>query len=256
MSKSNVYALTGTILTGTVIFLILLFTIIPVTIKMNDIAEEGIMVSFGEVEEGGGTNPDREAMPISQPVTQTSVPAAPQKQASEELVTQNDNSNAIAEQKKKEKREKEALERQQQEELRIANEKRRGEQAATDKANSTINGLFGNSNTKGSGNSTGDGRQGNPAGSGNSGGNSWSLNGRVGNGELSEPTEIFQEGVVKVSIIVDSKGNVISAKATGGNISDSRTKRLVEAAAYKSKFPPGEGEAKGTINYILRFSNK
>lgn len=254
MSKSNVYALTGTILTGTVIFLILLFTIIPVTIKMNDIAEEGIMVSFGEVEEGGGTNPDREAMPISQPVTQTSVPAAPQKQASEELVTQNDNSNAIAEQKKKEKREKEALERQQQEELRIANEKRRGEQAATDKANSTINGLFGNSNTKGSGNSTGDGRQGNPAGSGNSGGNSWSLNGRSLTGRLSSPSyDNDVEGKITINIRVDEDGNVISASiGSPTNISDAATRNAALSAAKSTRFSGGNGIATGSITYNFK----
>jgi len=249
VKKSEVYGLTGSIIiTG--ILILLLFLIVMPGLKQPE--DEGIMVSFGEVDMGAGNTQTPTTEPV---IKETTPPPAAPKPVKQEVLTQDDNSLAIAEQKKKDKREKEAAERLRIEEQRIANEKKKAQQDAINKANE-MNGLFGNSNSKGSGTTSGDGRQGNPAGSGNSGGNSWSLNGRIGEGKISEPTDIFQEGTVKVSIIVDSNGKVISAKATGGNISDLKTKQLVEAAAYKSKFPPGEGEARGTITYNLRYSNK
>jgi TonB family protein len=212
------------------------------------------MVSFGDAVDGGG--PIQEVQPATKPVETSPPPAASTtKPVKQDLMTQDNNSLAIAEQKKKERETREAAERERKEQARIEAERKRKEQEAIDKANALMGGMGSNTGSTGSGSTSGNTSQGNPLGSGSSGGNSWSLSGRKGTGVVSEPTEIFQEGTVKVEITVDSKGNVISAKATGGNISDQKTRRLVEAAAYKSKFPSGVGEAKGTITYNLRFSN-
>ena len=213
--------------------------------------DEGIMVSFGEVDMGSGkTETPTEEQPTVKPVTP---PPATPKPAKQELMTQDDNSLAIAEQKKKEKKEKEALERQRLEEIRIANEKKKAQQEAIDKANA-MNGLFGNNNSAGSGTTSGDSRQGNPAGSGNSGGNSWSLNGRSLNGTLVSPSyENDVEGKITVNIKVDENGNVISTSiGSPTTISDAATRNAAMSAAKRTRFSTGNGEATGKITYNFK----
>jgi len=249
VKKADLYGIIGSVISCIILFLILWFVVLPAAgPEVKD--DEGIMVSFGNADFGGGYTPT----PASQPEEIIPKASTTPKVVKQDLLTSTDpNALSIAEQKKKEKKEQEAIQKQKLENERIANEKRRKEQEAIDKANA-IGGLFGNSATKGSGNTTGNNMQGNPVGSGKSGRNEWSLNGRTGEAVLSTPTEIFQEGIVKVSITVDSNGNVISAKVTGGNVSDPNTKKLVLSSAYKSKFPTGEGEAKGIITYNLKYS--
>lgn len=251
MNKADIYGITGSVISCILLFLLLWLVVIPTSQQPQD--DEGIMVSFGDAVDGGG--PVQEVQAAAKPVETSPPPASTSKPVKENLMTQDNNSLAIAEQKKKDREAREAAERERREQARIEAERKRKEQEAIDKANALMGGMGSNTGSTGSGSTSGNTSQGNPLGSGSSGGNSWSLSGRKGTGVVSEPTEIFQEGTVKVEITVDSKGNVISAKATGGNISDQKTRRLVEAAAYKSKFPSGVGEAKGTITYNLRFSN-
>ena len=168
-------------------------------------------------------------------------------------MTQDDNSLAIAEQKKKDKREKEAAERLRIEEQRIANEKKKAQQDAINKANE-MNGLFGNNNSKGSGTTSGDGRQGNPAGSGNSGGNSWSLNGRSLTGSLVQPSyDNDVEGRITVNIRVDENGSVLSASiGSPTNISDAATRNAAMSAAKRTRFSSGDGVSTGSITYNFK----
>lgn len=248
MKKSEIYGLTGSIILTGLLILLLFIIVMP---RLEQPKEEGIMVSFGDVEMGGGTT----TTPSSEPAVQqpaTPPPAAP-KTVKQDVLTQNDNSFAIAEQKKKDKQEKEALERQRQEEIRIANEKKRAQQEAIDKANA-MNGLFGNSNSKGSGTGTGDGRQGNPAGSGNPGGNSWSLNGRSLTGTLVSPSyDNDVEGRITVNIRVDENGAVISASiGSPTNISDAATRNAAISAAKRTRFSSGNGVSTGSITYNFK----
>jgi TonB family protein len=247
VKKSELYGLTGSILlTGLLIFL--LFWLVMPGLKQPE--EEGIMVSFGEVDMGSGKTETPSAQPVTTPA---SPPPAPSKPVKQDVLTQDDNSLAIAAQKKKEREEKNALEQKRLEEQRIANEKKRREQEAIDKANA-MNGLFGNNNSAGSGTTSGDGRQGNPAGSGNSGGNSWSLNGRSLNGSLVKPSyENDVEGRITVSIRVDENGNVISASiGSPTNISDAATRNAAISAAKRTRFSSGNGTASGSITYNFR----
>jgi TonB family protein len=212
--------------------------------------DEGIMVSFGEVDMGAGNTQTPTAEPV---IKETTPPPAAPKPVKQEVLTQDDNSLAIAEQKKKDKREKEAAERLRIEEQRIANEKKKAQQDAINKANE-MNGLFGNSNSKGSGTTTGDGRQGNPAGSGNSGGNSWSLNGRSLTGSLVQPSyDNDVEGRITVNIRVDENGSVISASiGSPTNISDAATRNAAMLAAKRTRFSSGDGVSTGSITYNFK----
>jgi TonB family protein len=247
VKKSEVYVLTGSI-TITGILILLLFLIVMPGLKQPE--DEGIMVSFGEVDMGAGNTQTPTAEPV---IKETTPPPAAPKPVKQEVLTQDDNSLAIAEQKKKDKREKEAAERLRIEEQRIANEKKKAQQDAINKANE-MNGLFGNSNSKGSGTTTGDGRQGNPAGSGNSGGNSWSLNGRSLTGSLVQPSyDNDVEGRITVNIRVDENGSVISASiGSPTNISDAATRNAAMSAAKRTRFSSGDGVSTGSITYNFK----
>jgi TonB family protein len=247
VKKSEVYGLTGSI-TITGILILLLFLIVMPGLKQPE--DEGIMVSFGEVDMGAGNTQTPTAEPV---IKETTPPPAAPKPVKQEVLTQDDNSLAIAEQKKKDKREKEAAERLRIEEQRIANEKKKAQQDAINKANE-MNGLFGNSNSKGSGTTTGDDRQGNPAGSGNSGGNSWSLNGRSLTGSLVQPSyDNDVEGRITVNIRVDENGSVISASiGSPTNISDAATRNAAMSAAKRTRFSSGDGVSTGSITYNFK----
>ncbi len=247
MKKSEVYGLTGSIIiTG--ILILLLFLIVMPGLKQPE--DEGIMVSFGEVDMGAGNTQTPTTEPV---IKETTPPPAAPKPVKQEVLTQDDNSLAIAEQKKKDKREKEAAERLRIEEQRIANEKKKAQQDAINKANE-MNGLFGNNNSKGSGTTSGDGRQGNPAGSGNSGGNSWSLNGRSLTGSLVQPSyDNDVEGRITVNIRVDENGSVLSASiGSPTNISDAATRNAAMSAAKRTRFSSGDGVSTGSITYNFK----
>ncbi len=249
MKKADLYGIIGSIISCIILFLILWLVVIPVASpEVKD--DEGIMVSFGNADNGGGYTPT----PASQPEEIIPKAAATPKVVKQDLMTSTDpNALSIAEQKKKEKKEQEAIQKQKLENERIANEKRRKEQEAIDKANA-MGGLFGNSTSKGSGNNTGNTMQGNPAGSGSSGGNSWSLSGRSLNGRLVSPRyENDVEGKVTVSIRVDENGNVVSASVSSPTtISDQETRNAAITAAKNTKFSGGNGTAVGTITYNFK----
>jgi len=248
VKKSELYGLVGTVIAGILVVLLLWLIVLP---GLKAPEEEGIMVSFGETVDGGGNSPV--AQPVSKPepaaATPTQKVTAPTK---EDVITQNDNSAVIAEQKRKQQEA--ALKRAQEEQEKKQAEQKKKEQTAINNANNTMSRLFGNSNSTGTGNTSGNTQQGNPLGSGTSGGNSANVVGRKAIGEIVEPDSFNQEGKAVVSIVVNSDGVVIFAKVTGGNISDSETKKLIENAAKRTRFTTGSGEAKGTITYNLRFS--
>jgi TonB family protein len=247
VKKSEIYGLVGSILITGILILLLFIIVMP---GLKEPEDEGIMVSFGEMDMGSGKTETPTEQPTAKSVTP---PPATPKPAKQELMTQDANSLAIAEQKKKDRKEKEVLEQQRLEEIRIANEKNKAKQEAIDKANA-MNGLFGNSNSAGSGTTSGDSRQGNPAGSGNAGGNSWSLNGRDLMGTLVKPNyDSNVEGRISVNIRVDENGNVISASiGKPTDISDAATLSAARSAAKRTRFTKGNGVSTGSITYNFK----
>lgn len=245
MKKSELYGLVGTVIAGILVVLLLWLIVLP---GLKAPEEEGIMVSFGETVDGGGNSPV--AQPVSKPepaaATPTQKVTAPTK---EDVITQNDNSAVIAEQKRKQQEA--ALKRAQEEQEKKQAEQKKKEQTAINNANNTMSGLFGNSNSTGTGNTSGNTQQGNPLGSGTSGGNSWSLNGRSLSGRLVNPSyDKDVEGKITVNIRVDANGNVISASiGSPTNISDASTRNAAITAAKSTRFTSGNGIAAGSITY-------
>ena len=251
--KSKIYGTVVSAISCGIVLLLLLLIFMPIQAK----EEGGVMISFGDVDFGAGQVSIPQATP-----QQSAAPAptpAPRTPQTEEVITQTyEESLAIAEQKRKE-REREEVERKRREEAdrlqreqeRIARER----QQAIDRANE-MGGLFGNSNTQGSGTTSGDDRQGNPVGQGTQGGNSWSLAGRGLNGTLTLPAYNMNiEGRITVNIRVDKTGKVISAQTAirGTDISNAELRKAAEQAALSTRFTAGTNDnAEGTITYNFR----
>jgi len=282
VGKSNLYGLVGSALSCILLFLIMIFYVMPYTSITEPVKEEGVMISFGDNADAGGMGSSSE--PLAAPDEEILAPPAEQKPTStapvrEQLLTQNNNSEAIAEQKQKdlnrkqkEQDLKQKLEIEQQRiasENRIAQQKKR-EQDAINKAGATVNGLFSNGSTKsgtgngkgsgngtgsGSGNGAGEGIQGNPLGHGNLGGNSWSLSGRSLTGTLASPSyDKDVEGKVTVTIRVDESGNIIGRPTIGSptTISDVDIRNAAIEAAKRARFSSGGNPVTGSITYNFR----
>ena len=250
MKKSNTYGVVGSILFCGMLILMLFFIYLP---GLKAPEDEGIAVSFGNTEQGSGMTetptPKPAAIPESTPV------AKPVKPVKQDLMTQADNSFAIAEQRRKDelRKQQEALERQRLEQQRIAAEQKRKEQEAINNANA-MNGLFGNNNSSGSGTTSGETQQGNPVGKGSSGGNSWSLSGRNLSGRLVAPSYNEDvEGKITVNIRVDQSGKVISASiGSPTTISDTQTRNAAISAAQNTRFSTGKDISSGSITYNFK----
>lgn len=253
--KSNIIAAAGTLVALLLLFLLLWFVSMGAPVMPED---EGIEVSFGEVQEAGGSEPNPEAQSV--PMESVAPPPAPSKPTNNDLMTQEDEE-TLALQRQREKEEKA---RKEEEAERIAKEKalaeqKAKEQAAKDKA-AAMGSLFGNNpaGAQGSGDTKGEGQKGNPvAGHGTSGGNNWSLAGRSLKGALPQPKNEFnQDGKVVVSIWVLPDGTVKDAQITRGTtISDKSTLQLALNAARRAKFSESDNSIQtGTITYNFKFN--
>lgn len=272
-NKSSLYGAVGSALSCIVLFLIMWFYVLPHTSIPQPIEEEeGLMVSFGDNENAGGMGSSAE--PLAEPESEMLAPAVKVEQKStvvnEQLITQNDNTNEIAEIKRKdqERKEKLLIEKQKQETEQRISDQRKKEQEAVNKA-ASVNGLFANGSTvsgkgngKGSGNGSGDGSgngsesgiQGNPAGHGNLGGNSFSLSGRSLTGKLLSPNyDKDVEGKVTVNIRVDESGRVTSTSiGSPTTISETVTRNAAMTAARNTRFSAGSGIVTGVITYNFK----
>ena len=190
---------------GTVLFCIL-FTLILLMVRfINDPTEEeeGVLVNFGDSEQGYGQVEPRPAVaqdiPTPPPTPSEPAPAQesspePQQTGEEEVVNQDFEESAVIEQKKKKKREDDELKRRQDElkrqqeaeQQRLAEEQRQKEEAErkrqeelqrqqqqqqetnTRAANAFAAGRNANGGNTGEGNTTGNGNQGSPNGDINS----------------------------------------------------------------------------------------
>lgn len=266
MKKSNLYGLIGSTLSCIILFLILWFVVISLNVN-KPTEDEGLIVSFGNSNEGSGMT----EMPAAKP-TKTATSIKPTRSVKQDFMTQTDNSLAIAEQKRKNQKNQEQIDIEHQRletEQKLANQKRK-EQGAIDKA-SSINGLFGNGNGsnsgtgkgngagKGTGSDSGNGIQGNPAGNGTSGvGYALKLGNRTYSGNPAKPNYPKDvEGKITVNIRVDENGAVTSTSiGSPTTISDAEMRREAVSAANKTHFTKGKGVETGTITYNYNFKLK
>ncbi|MCQ2344531.1 MAG: energy transducer TonB [Paludibacteraceae bacterium] len=214
--------------------------------------DEGVMVAFGDFEEGFGEQtpaPEEASSEASTPSTAvTPQPAEQQPTISDQkLMTQEDPSVA--------------LERERRRKAIEAENERKRQEAAAEKARkeaeekrAKASSIAGNAFKKvgdGQGTGEGEGKAGNPVGHGSQGGNSWSLNGRTLQGRLAQPSYNGNEqGRIIVAIRVDANGKVIEATiATGTTITSEALRRSAVEAAKKNSFSKGNAPAVGTITY-------
>lgn len=270
---SHIIASVGTLIS--ILLLLLLLWKLSITAPVLE-EEEGIVITFGNADDGGGM-PDATPIDALTQAEQIPAPATPSRPSDNDLMVQDDEESlALAKQREEEARhkaEEAELIRQrreaeaQAEAERIAKEKalaeqRAKEQEAIAKADALVEALFGNAGTTEGANAdnagaSSAGMKGNPVdkGFGESNGATWSLAGRNVK-SLPKPSENFnQQGRVIVNIRVDKKGNVISATvADGTTISDRPTQQLALAAARQAKFTEGDSEQIGSIIYNFKIN--
>ena len=271
-SQAHIIASIGTILSMCLVFLLLWWLQVSAPVLQED---EGIVVAFGDAEEGGGM-PDVRPLDAITQVEQTPAPAAPSRPLDNDLIVQDDEESlALAKQTEDAKRkaeEEELIRKRKEEEARveaerIAKEKalaeqRAKEQEAIDKANQ-LAALFGQAgmaqgaNADNASVSNIAGTKGNPVGKGMgvTNGTQWSLYGRNVK-RLPKPSSDFaQAGVVVVNIMVDAAGNVTNATvADGTTISDRATQQLALQAARQAKFSEGDTPQIGKITYTFKLN--
>ena len=272
-TQSHIIALVGTIISMCLVFLLLWWLQVKAPVQMED---EGIVVAFGDSEDGGGM-PDVRPLDAITQVEQIPAPAAPSRPSDNDLIVQEDEESlALAKQTEEEAKrkalEEELIRKRREQEARaeaerIAKEKalaeqRAKEQEAINKANQ-LAALFGQAGTAEGANadnasdSNNAGTKGNPIGKGMgvTNGNQWTLYGRDVK-HMPKPSSNFaQAGLVVVQIMVDAAGNVTNATVTEGTtISDRATQQLALQAARQAKFTEGDTPQIGKITYTFKLN--
>ncbi|MBQ5387935.1 MAG: TonB family protein [Paludibacteraceae bacterium] len=274
--QSHTIAGIGTLVLMLLLLLLLFKLSMHAPLQMED---EGIVITFGETEEGGGM-PD--ALPLLDPMTQieqqaTAPAPQPEQPSNNDLIVQEDEESlALAQQteeeKKRQAQEEDLIRKQKEEEARqeaerIAQEKalaeqKAREQEAIDKAQQLAS-LFGQAasitgaNADNANNTPTASSKGNPVGKnfGQVDGNMWTLQGRSVKTIPKPSTDFNEQGKVVVSIRVDKAGNVVIASiGDGTTISDRHTQQLALDAARKAKFSEGEHEQIGSITYNFKLN--
>lgn len=219
-----------------VLILLLLF-LVGMTAERNEM-DEGVMVSFGDVNDGFGEQIPQEVEENSTPqeaVTPTVTQPTPTP-TQEKVITQEDPSVALERERKRKAEEAERL--------------RKEEEAKRAKAAALAGKAFQKVGS-GQGDGEGDSQKGNPVGKGSEGGNSWSLAGRSLKGRLAQPSyKGNEEGIIVVAIRVDASGKVVDANiGTGTTITSEEMRRAALDAAKRNVFTTGNSPAVGTITY-------
>ena len=272
-TQAHIIAFVGTVISLCLIFLLLWWLQIRVPLQTED---EGIVVAFGEAEDGGGLPDVRPLDEITQ-TEQIPAPAAPSRPSNNDLLVQEDEESLVlakqTEDEAKRRAEEEELIRKRKEDEaraeaeRIAKEKalaeqRAKEQEAVDKANALMAnfgqaGLEDGSNAENASSSNTATTKGNPVGKGMgvTNGTQWSLYGRNVK-RLPKPSSDFaQAGVVVVNIMVDAAGNVTNAAlGDGTTVSDRSTQQLALQAARQAKFSEGDTPQIGKITYTFKLN--
>ena len=276
--KDRMISVVGTTVFHLLIILFLLFIYLTPSISLQKPDDfGGVPVMFGNVPDAFGDNEPRGrgdgnvAVQETQGATVSNEPAVvkgaePKKTvaSNNQTMTQNTEESVAIKAKKNEKARQEAeataeRKRQEAEANRIAQR----EAQTKSQVSNNMAGAFGNGDGDGSrGNTSGTGTQGVPAGnasfgatSGVGGWGSFSLDGRsvVGRGGLIKPNYTANDyGTVVVDIVVDPKGNVVSAAiGKGTNTTSAALKNEALRASKATKFNAVSSGAnkKGSITY-------
>ncbi len=267
--QSHIIAFIGTLIVLCLILLLLWFLRVKAPVQPED---EGIVVVFGNAEEGGGMSDVSDLDEVTQ-IEQIPAPAEDALPTDNELLVQDDEESLelakqAAEEAKRKAEQEELLRKRQAEQARLEAEriaqekalaeKKAKEQEAIDKANALMAnfgqaGADEGANAKEDSN-TGMGADGHTEGAATVGPDDViaKINGRKVV-SLMKPNNTFtQEGTVRVQIWVDVKGNVTNAKVVEGVV-DRSTQQLAIQAALKSKFTEGDTPQIGEITYIFKF---
>ncbi len=271
--KPHIEAAIGTVVAMALLFLLLFYLQISAPVQEE---EEGIEITFGNADDGGG-KPDLAPIEPQPMAEHNPAPAKPSRPSDNDLMVQEDeNTLALAKQREEDAKrhaEEQELIRQRREAdaraeaERLAKEqalaeKRAREQEAIAKAQQAMAG-FGNTNSAVGANgdnatsTESSGVKGNPVGKGfgSMNSNTWTLKGRDCKA-LPKPSSNFnQQGRVVVNIVVNEAGNVISASiGDGTTISDRPTQQLALDAARKAQFSKGDTPQRGNIIYTFRIN--
>lgn len=269
--QSHIIAAAGTLFLLLLLFLLLTKVSMHAPIQLED---EGIVITFGNADEGGGM-PD--VIPIDPIVQAEQTPAepAPAQPSNNDLIVQEDEESlALAQQNEEELkqhndaellRQKKEAEAQAEAE-RIAKEKALAEQKAREEAIKKAQmavAMFGQAgattgaNAANATSTPASTNKGNPVGKsfGQVDGNMWSLQGRSVKAMPKPASDFKEQGKVVISIRVDKQGNVVAASiGDGTTISDRYTQQLARDAALKAKFTEGDNEQIGSITYNFKLN--
>ena len=134
-TQSHIIALVGTIISMCLVFLLLWWLQVKAPVQMED---EGIVVAFGDSEDGGGM-PDVRPLDAITQVEQIPAPAAPSRPSDNDLIVQEDEESlALAKQTEEEAKrkalEEELIRKRREEEARVEAERIAKEKALTNKS--------------------------------------------------------------------------------------------------------------------------
>lgn len=256
------------------LFLLLYLLSISAPVRVED---EGIEITFGNADDGGGMPNMTPLMPQPQAEADPA-PATPSRPSDNDLMVQEDDEDLLAlakqreEDAKRKAAEEELIRQQREEEARIEAErkarekalaeKRAREQEAIARAQQAMAG-FGQTtsavgaNGDNASTTNASGVKGNPVGKGfgSMNSNTWTLHGRDCKA-LPKPAEDFnQAGRVVVNIMVNEAGDVVTVSiGDGTNISDRKTQQLALDAARRAKFTKGDKPQRGSIVYTFKLN--
>lgn len=262
--QSHIIAFVGTIIALILVFLLLWFLHLK---YVKPVEDEGIEITLGEVEEGGGIPDYAQASPEPKVRVSASRPAA-SRSSSNDLIAQEQEESVVVNKptetpeepqidpelirQQQEREEQERLAKEKAEKKRQEQEQKKKKKKAQD-----LGGLFGNTDSPdGSNGDPGDegkGDKGNPLGKGSVSANPPEV--AVPNRQclsLVKPKGQFpQSGKVVLKITVDEQGKVLPSVGSGTTISDQATINAAKKAAMSTKFSAGE-RATGTITYVFK----
>ena len=273
-AKPHIIAAVGTVVAMALLFLLLYLLSISAPVRVED---EGIEITFGNADDGGGMPNMAPLMPQPQAEAQPA-PATPSRPSDNDLMVQDNDEELLAlakqreEDAKRKAAEEELIRQQREEEARIEAErqarekalaeKRAREQEAIARAQQAMAG-FGQTtsavgaNGDNSSTTNASGVKGNPVGKGfgSMNSNTWTLHGRDCKA-LPKPAEDFnQAGRVVVNIMVNEAGDVVTVSiGDGTNISDRKTQQLALDAARRAKFTKGDKPQRGSIVYTFKLN--
>ncbi|MBR5854587.1 MAG: energy transducer TonB [Paludibacteraceae bacterium] len=269
--RSHIVAGIGTVVALLLLLLLLFYVTIRVPAPVED---EGILVTFGDAEDDGGSTPG--VIPFDDIVQMEQVPAPAISSHSSDndlMVQEEDESLILNQQNESEQRDQteqaELLRKQQEAEAqaeaeRIAREKalaekRAKQEEAIRKAQEAVAmmGLMGSTDGVNADEANVSGVSSTKPNKdfGQEDGPKCMLDGRKPK-FLPKPSNDFkEEGKVVVSIRVDKAGNVVAASVGGGTtITDRYTQQLALDAARKTKFTEGNNEQIGSITYNFKLN--